>query len=124
MRQTLQFESAWDQTIAPKDRDNIIKIFQNQSKRLKEGVHFSYLWKAENHRGEQLITVLIHNQTQSPLHLQNAIISYIEHGQTQATGHFDMPCVIHAYTTMPWTFIFNTKNVIRETPHFKITFNG
>src|SRR5690625_7008419 len=89
MRQRLQFESAWDKTIATRDREKIKKAFHGQLPQLNDGIHFSYLWKAKNHRNDLLITVLIHNRTKSILHLKNTSISYTEHEQMTVTGHLD-----------------------------------
>lgn len=47
MRQRLQFESAWDKTIATRDREKIKKAFHRQLPQLNDGIHFSYLWKAK-----------------------------------------------------------------------------
>lgn len=120
MRQRLQFESAWDKTITTRDREKIKKAFHRQLPQLNDGIHFSYLWKAKNHHDDLLITVLIHNRTKSILHLKNTSISYTEHEQMTVTGHFDVPCDIGAYTTMPWTFIFTDKSNTQCTPDYQI----
>lgn len=116
----LHFESAWDQTIAPMDREAIVDHFHKHSAHIKEGVHFSFLWQAINHRGERLVTVLVLNGEATSLRLQNAVITYYEHDQQIATGTFTLPCEIAKKTAMPWTFIFSQGNQTDRAPQFTI----
>lgn len=118
--QKLYFESAWDQTIAPIDREKIIHHFQEQTKYLETGVHFSFLWKANNHKGEQLITVLIHNTEENSFRLQNEAVGYYEQENRIATGMFSLPCKIAGHTSMPWTFIFSKTNQTDAFPQYTI----
>jgi len=120
MQQKPQFESAWDRTIASKDREEIKKVFHRQSSQLNNGIYFSFLWKTKNHRDDLLVTVLIHNRMESVLRLKNTSLSYTEHGKKTVTGCFDLPCDIDAYTTMPWTFIFTDKSNTQCTPDYQI----
>ncbi|MCZ2259903.1 SLAP domain-containing protein [Sporosarcina sp. G11-34] len=118
--QKLYFESAWDKTIAPADREKIINHFQEQTKHLKDGVHFLFLWQAKNHKNERLITVLIHNNEEHNFRLQNTAIAYYEQDQPIATGMFSLPCEIAGNTSMPWTFIFSVSNQTNAFPQHMI----
>lgn len=118
--QKLYFQSAWDQTISPADREKIIHLFQEQTKHLESDVHFSFLWKATNHKGEQLITVLIHNTEDHPFRLENKAVSYFEQEKRIATGMFSLPCEIAGHTSMPWTFIFSDANQTDGVPQYTI----
>ena len=118
--QKLYFEPAWDKTIAPTDREKMMHHFLQQTKQLQDGVHLSFLWKARNHKGEQLITVLIHNFEEINFRLDNTVISYNEQGKQMANATFSLPCEIPGNTSMPWTFIFSETNETNGCPQYKI----
>ncbi|WP_203248091.1 SLAP domain-containing protein [Sporosarcina beigongshangi] len=118
--QKLYFEPAWDKTIAPIDREKITLQFQLQAKQLQGGVHLSFLWDARNHKGEQLITVLIHNFEDTNLRLHNTVISYYELGKQLANATFSLPCEVAGNTSMPWTFIFSEVNDTNVDPEYVI----
>lgn len=118
--QTLQFETAWNKTISPQDRLLIMKIFEHTKKQSDQGVIISYLWKARNHKGDLLITALIHNYESEPIQLTNTSIAYIERQQNVASGMFNVRSLIAPKTTMPWTFIFSKGNTTEEPPKFSI----
>lgn len=120
--QKLQFESAWSKTVSPQDRDWINHRFttyiKNEDRR--EGVHFSFLREAKNHKGELLVTVMIHNFDDKTLILKETIIAYSDDEQIFATGLFNVPCDIEGKTTMPWTFIFSPSNKTDQVPQYII----
>ncbi|WP_172370811.1 hypothetical protein [Sporosarcina jiandibaonis] len=72
--QTLYFEHAWDKIIAPADREKIMEHFQ--SRNLENKIQLSFLWEAINHKGERLVTVLIHNSEDTPLPFQDTAITF------------------------------------------------
>ena len=43
--QKLQFESAWDKTIAPQDRKQVIDAFQQMATITQKGVLITFLWE-------------------------------------------------------------------------------
>ena len=118
--QKLYFEPAWDKTIAPTDREKITHHFHQQTKQLQGGVHLSFLWNARNYKGEQLITVLIHNFEEINFRLHNTVISYYEQGKQPANATFSLPCEIAGNTSMPWTFIFSETNETNADPQYTI----
>lgn len=120
MIQKLSFESAWDKTIAPADREKIVNHFQEQAIHLEESIHFSFLWRDKNHKDERLVTVLIHNYTNTPFHLDNTVIAYYEQDKQIATGVFNLPYEIEAKTSMPWSFIFSESNQTNAFPQYII----
>lgn len=120
MMQKLYFESAWDKTIAPRDREKIELIFLEQAIHLKGNIHFSFLWKAINHKDELLVTVLIHNCEETSMHIQETIITYLEQNKQIATGIFNAPRSIAGKTTMPWTFIFSASNPTTQPAQYMI----
>ena len=117
--QTLYFEPAWDKTIAPADREKIIAHFQ--SRHLENNIQFSFLREAINHKGELLVTVLIHNTEDTSLPLQDMVVTYRKDGNQIATGIFNFPLVIPRKTSMPWTFIFTPANQTDAPPRYTIT---
>ncbi|WP_186671149.1 SLAP domain-containing protein [Sporosarcina sp. BP05] len=118
--QKLYFEPAWDRAIAPADRKKMMNHFQQQTKQLQGGVHFSFLWNARNYKGEQLITVLIHNFDEVNFRLQNTTIAYYEQGNQLANATFSLPCEIARNTSMPWTFIFSKTIETTSCPEYTI----
>ena len=119
--QKLYFEAAWDKTIAPIDRKKITNHFHQQTKQLQDGVHLSFLWNARNYKGEQLITVLIHNFEDINLRLHHTVISYYEQGKQLTNATFSLPIEIAGNTSMPWTFIFSETNETTADPQYTIS---
>src|SRR5690625_2803213 len=118
--QKLQFESAWDKTIAPKDRRQISDIFHSCATSLNIGVHFSFLWEAENHKNELLVTALIHNYNDTSLQIKNAIITYQIEQEKLATGIFNVHPIIPGNTSMTCTFIFSSQNETTYATYYTI----
>ena len=119
--QKLYFEPAWDRTIAPADREKMMIHFQQQTKQLQSGVHFSFFRKARNYKDEQLITVLIHNYEETNLRLQNTAVAYYEQGKQLANATFSLPVEIAGNTSRPWTFIFSKTNETTSYPQYTIS---
>lgn len=105
--QRLEFESAWDKTIAPQDRKNIEAIFQDNWNNKEKGIEFIFMWEATNHKEELLVAVLIQNFNDDVLTIKDDMIQYRRDGQAIATDAFTLPVRISPKTTMPWTFIYS-----------------
>ena len=118
--QTLQFETAWEKTISPEDRLTITNKFAQIKYKTAQGIVLSYLWEAENHLGDLLITTFIHNYDDKPIRLTDTNVAYIINKQQIAHGIFTIPEAIPPQTTMPWTFIFSDKNSTDKAPEFFI----
>ena len=85
---------------------------------MKKHRDFSRLWQKS--KGEQLITVLIHNFEDINFRLDNTVISYYEQGKQPANATFSLPYEIAGNTSMPWTFIFSKTNETNANPHYTI----
>ncbi|WP_449537742.1 SLAP domain-containing protein [Ferdinandcohnia sp. Marseille-Q9671] len=110
--QKLKFEDAWDRTISLKDREEITRIFQESVDSLEEGIIFTPVWIAENYKKEQLLTVIVHNQTSEDLLFEDTILQFCD-GEVVLEEHsFTIPAVhVVSRTSMPWTFIFPESSV-------------
>ncbi|WP_197046774.1 SLAP domain-containing protein [Oceanobacillus salinisoli] len=123
MVQKLEFESAWDRTVAEQDREKIKQAFSQAKKQLSddESIQFTPLKSALNHKGELLVTTLVHNTTGEGFSFLQHEISFQQNGHTIATHVFSTPSLwIEKKTSMPWTFIFPEHQIDRH----KIPENG
>lgn len=110
--QKLQFEPSWDKTLSPKDRKRIEEIYFETSLSNPANVQLTPLWQATNHKGELLVTVLVHNFSQQVLLFHNKKLRYIENKEIIAEYIFNLPSlVIQRETSMPWTFIFPVESL-------------
>jgi SLAP domain-containing protein len=103
--QKLVFEDAWDRTISQKDRDIIEQLFRAEI--LEEGVSFTIVRMAVNHKNERLVTAIVHNRTSQNLVFENTPLQFCD-GDTLLVEHeFTLPALkVPPETSMPWTFIF------------------
>ncbi|QUG40263.1 SLAP domain-containing protein [Psychrobacillus sp. INOP01] len=116
--QKLQFESSWEKAIAIKDRELITDIFQNSNTESEQSIRLEPIWEAMNYKGEVLVTVLIHNFTNTVLTFQNQKFVYIEQETVIAEQIFTVPqLIIKPKTSMPWTFIFPIESLEMKEIH-------
>lgn len=119
--QSLQFEASWEKAIAINDRKLITDIFQVSSKKGEVSIQLVPIWEAMNYKGEVLITVLIHNFTDTPLTFRHQKFTYQENETVVAEHIFTIPqVVIKPRNSMPWTFIFPIESLLLK----KIRGNG
>ncbi|WP_035321875.1 SLAP domain-containing protein [Peribacillus kribbensis] len=105
--QTLQFEASWDKALAPRDRENIERIFEETKDLDNFGILCSPIQEAINHKEALLVSVLVHNFTEHELTFQQARLVYSVQGETIADYMFTLPSLtIPQKVSMPWTFIF------------------
>ncbi|WP_453993560.1 SLAP domain-containing protein [Bacillus nitroreducens] len=105
--QKLIFEAAWDRTISQKDREELKQVFQKEISNLGNGVTFTTVWVAENHKNELLVTAIIHNKTEQHFCFESTTLEFYEESTLLAEHTFTLPSlVVAAETSMPWTFIF------------------
>ena len=105
--QRLEFEAAWDKTIAPADRKVIIDLFNHTKNEQTDSIVFLPIRQALNHRDDLLATVLLHNFTNSVFSFEDIDLAYTENNRLIATHHFSFPdLTLPPATSMPWTFIF------------------
>ncbi|KMY48707.1 SLAP domain-containing protein [Peribacillus loiseleuriae] len=105
--QKLQYESSWDKTLSNKDRKIIEGIFLETSLLNQNRIQFTSLWQAMNHKGELLVTVLVHNFSHQDCSFMNKKLRYMENNEIIAEHTFTLPSlIVQPETSMPWTFIF------------------
>ncbi len=105
--QALQFETAWDKTIAPADRKNIEWLFEDTKNNYIDNIVFLPIRQDYNHRQDLLIIVLLHNFTDQPFSFGTIDLAYWEKDKLIAAHHFSFRnLTLPAKTSMPWTFIF------------------
>ncbi|WP_112180201.1 MULTISPECIES: SLAP domain-containing protein [Paraliobacillus] len=110
--QQLQFESAWDKTIADQDRKRIERIFSETKHHQDNAITLAPVTVAKNHKGELLVTVLIHNFTKESFHFHGKTLQYTEKKQIKGKHTFNSPTsTVAEQTSMPWTFIFPTNSL-------------
>jgi SLAP domain-containing protein len=114
--QKLVFESAWDRTLAERDRLEIERIFSEINAEGKEGYQAVLLKTAFNHKREFLVTVLLNNYSKIPMSLLGKKVVYKEKNRTIGEFESAYTLEIPAETSMPWTFIFPAGSLI-DTPN-------
>ncbi|GEK34172.1 SLAP domain-containing protein [Kurthia sibirica] len=98
----LQFEDAWQRTIAPQDRQIIEELFKNEHANYRHPI----IRVAINHRKQLLVSVLVQNHSAKEMIFMNRQVQF--HTPTaNRSHHFTIKSLkIPPYTSMPWTFIF------------------
>lgn len=110
--QKLQYETSWDKTLSNKDRKIIEGIFLETSLPNQSLNQFTSLWQAINHRGELLVTVLVHNFSHQVCSFINKKLCYLENNEIIAEHIFTLPSLtVQPETSMPWTFIFPVESL-------------
>lgn len=113
--QQLQFEASWDKTLSAEDRQIIEKLFQETKHSSNTEILFSRIREAINHREELLITVLVHNFSDSTLEFSNQQLVYNVSGKVIGDALFTLPALkIPPKVSMPWTFIFPKESYTRH----------
>ena len=116
--QQLQFEASWEKALAPKDRQNIERIF-NETKNLKHSTPYCVpITEAINHKEALLVTVLVHNFMDYPLIFENTRLLYSIEGKTIAEEVFTLSALtIPSKASIPWTFIFPKDSYKKEVSY-------
>ncbi|WP_175631863.1 SLAP domain-containing protein [Virgibacillus siamensis] len=104
--QTLQFHPAWDSTLSEKDRHTIKQSFELATLKPDKIIQFTPLWQAKNHRGNLLVTVLIHNIGEAEVTWNKEKIVLYTNSSKMAEHRFSLPFTCKSKTSTPWTFIF------------------
>lgn len=113
--QELQFETTWNKSISIKDRTIIEEIFKETSTLPLKNIHFYPIRETINHKGDLLVTVLIHNFTDNKLIFHDQSIVYYENEIIVAEHTFTiLKLVVPPNTSMPWTFIFPAANLYTQ----------
>jgi len=113
--QTLKYEASWKKAISEKDRHEIEAIFSN----LNTYPPFNVIRHAVNHKGELLVTAIVHNTTDRPLLFLDEVITYSIDGKLIAENIFKISSfIVPPMTSMPWTFIYPVGNWKGELEKF------
>ncbi|WP_153236730.1 SLAP domain-containing protein [Fictibacillus phosphorivorans] len=112
--QKLEFESAWDKTIARQDREEIERVFSELHSEEHEKQQTVILKTAYNHREEFLVTVLVNNYSKEPFSLIGKKVLYTEEEHTMGEMDSRYTLEVPPETSMPWTFIFSTASLRRQ----------
>ena len=113
--QRLEFEAAWDKTIAPADRKVIIDLFHQTKGQQTESIVLLPIRQALNHRNDLLVTVLLHNFTDFVFSFEAIDLAYLENNRVIATHPFSFPdLTLPKESSMPWTFIFPEQARVEE----------
>lgn len=103
--QKLVFEDAWDRTLSQKDRDIIEQLFRDETS--EEGISFTIVRMAVNHKNERLVTAIVHNRTAQVFIFENTPLQFSDGEKLLAEHQFTIPALqVPPETSMPWTFIF------------------
>ncbi|GAB2534705.1 SLAP domain-containing protein [Gracilibacillus alcaliphilus] len=106
--QQLIFEEAWNKTISLKDRHELETLFQQTKNTASEGIFFSIVRIAVNHRNDLLVTALVHNFNHQAHKLTEETILLLEKSHVLSRLTItDSRLQLSAKTSMPWTFIFS-----------------
>ncbi|RLL47766.1 SLAP domain-containing protein [Oceanobacillus piezotolerans] len=115
--QRLEFEAAWDKTIAKRDREKIIDIFQGLTHKDK-GIVFTFLKQAINHRNDLLLMVLIHNYNAERAVFKSPKIRVKKQENIIAEYQFErQPPDLKGNTSIPWTFIFPQGSYVKQVDY-------
>lgn len=99
------------------DRAHLVELFEQTKGNNQSTIEMIPIWKAVNHKGELLITALIHNRTEQLLEFIDTTIIY-EEVDNHAEFSFTLPELkVEPFTSQPWTFIFpehQEKNATRS----------
>lgn len=106
--QQLEFEASWDKALSAQDRSKIHEIFDETKELKSSDVLFTLIRKSMNYKNELLITVLVHNFTDTMMTFHNTRLVYSTTDLVVAEKEFTLPALtIPPKVSMPWTFIFN-----------------
>ncbi|MBN3553751.1 SLAP domain-containing protein [Fictibacillus nanhaiensis] len=112
--QKLEFESAWDKTIARQDREEIERVFSELHSEEHVRQQAVILKTAYNHKEEFLVTVLINNYSTEPFSLIGKKVLYTEEEHTISEMASRYTLEISPDTSMPWTFIFPAASLRKQ----------
>jgi SLAP domain-containing protein len=112
--QKLEFESAWDKTIARQDREEIERVFSEFHSDEHVRQQAVILKTAYNYKEEFLVTVLVNNYSTEPFSLIGKKVLYIEEEHTIGDMDSRYTLEVPAETSMPWTFIFPAASLKKQ----------
>lgn len=104
--QQLYLHPTWEKAVSQKDLALIEDVFEQTYTKADDVIMSPVVRTAFNHKGELLITALVHNFTHHSARFMNRSV-FIRCGDYMEEQVFTIPSLsIPPFTSMPWTFIF------------------
>lgn len=104
--QQLYFHPTWERAISDKDRAIIEQLFDETYEQVDDLIMSPTVRAAINHKGELLVTALVHNFTHHSARFHERSI-FVQAGDYAEEHVMTIPeLVVAPFTSMPWTFIF------------------
>ncbi len=109
--QQLYLHPTWEKAVSQKDLALIEDVFEQTYTKADDVIMSPIVRTAFNHKGELLITTLVHNFTHHSARFANRSV-FIRCGDYMEEQVFTIPSLsIPPFTSMPWTFIFKPDSV-------------
>ncbi|MER2000839.1 MAG: SLAP domain-containing protein, partial [Lysinibacillus sp.] len=103
--QQLVYHPAWEKQLSHKDRQIIEDVFEATYDVQNDILETPFIRADFNHKGQLLVMVLIHNFTHRAIGINNKFVQ-LSQGDFFCEQQFTLPTRIAAFSSMPWTFIF------------------
>ena len=103
--QQLVFHPAWEKQLSTQDRALIEDVFERTYTEQYDVLTTPFIRAAFNHKQQLLVMVLIHNFTHRAIGIHEKFVQ-LSQGEHFFEQQFTVPTRIAAFSSMPWTFIF------------------
>lgn len=111
--QQLVYHPAWEKQLSTQDRTLIENMFEQTFHEQNDLIDAVFIRAAFNHQDELLVTVLIHNFTHRAIGINETFVQ-LSQGDLFFEQKFTVPSRIAAFSSMPWTFIFEPNEQFKE----------
>lgn len=111
--QQLVYHPAWEKQLSIQDRKLIENVFEQTYNVQHDILETPFIRAAFNHKNELLVTVLIHNFTHRAIGVNDKFVQ-LSQGELFFEQKFTLPTRIAAFSSMPWTFIFEPNEAFTE----------
>ena len=111
--QQLVYHPAWEKQLSAQDRQLIEDVFEQTYHIQHDILETPFIRAAFNHKNELLVTVLIHNFTHRAIGVNDKFVQ-LSQGKLFFEQKFTLPTRIAAFSSMPWTFIFEPNEQYSE----------
>lgn len=104
--QQLYFHPTWERAISEADREVIEQLFEQTYDEVDDTIMSPTVRAAFNHKGELLVTALVHNFTHHSARFRERTV-FVHADDDFYEQRFTIDAlVVPPFTSMPWTFIF------------------
>ena len=111
--QQLVYHPAWEKQLSHKDRQIIEDVFEATYDVQNDILETPFIRADFNHKGQLLVMVLIHNFTHRAIGITEKYVQ-LSQGDFFYEQKFTLPTRIAAFSSMPWTFIFEPNEQFSE----------